>query len=250
MSRIHKNHYVSTCLSFLILTAYFSGCSSVMKSNKPARTVWLSDLNLEKMTAGWGKPQKDKSIQNKTLTIAGRTFDKGVGTHATSLMYIDLKKSCRSFSAYVGVDDEVNGKIGSVRFRIYGDGRLLFNSDVLKAGEPAKKVDIDLTGCKTLTLSVDPAGDNVGYDHADWADAAFVVVGETPEAIDAPVIKEEKVILTPKPGPEPLINGPKVYGCRPGRPFIYLISLTADGLILAVFSTCGPRHRSTNESDW
>jgi len=226
MSRIRKEFHVSTCLLLTIcavLIAQFSGCVSAAKSDKPARTVWLSSLNLEKMTAGWGTPQKDKSIQSKPLTIAGRTFDKGVGTHAASLMYIDLKNSCRSFSAYVGVDDEINGKIGSVRFRIYGDGKLLFNSGVLKAGDPAKKVDIDLTGCKTLTLSVDPAGDNNSYDHADWADAAFVVAGEDPVAIDAPTFEEEKVILTPMPGPEPRINGPKLYGCRPGRPFIYRI---------------------------
>jgi alpha-galactosidase len=33
-------------------------------------------------------------------------------------------------------------------------------------------------------------------------------------------------ILTPKPGPEPKINGPAVYGARPGRPFIYRIPCT------------------------
>ncbi len=31
------------------------------------------------------------------------------------------------------------------------------------------------------------------------------------------------VILTPKPGPEPRINGPEVYGARPGHPFLYRI---------------------------
>lgn len=30
-------------------------------------------------------------------------------------------------------------------------------------------------------------------------------------------------ILTPKPGPRPRINGPLVYGCRPGHPFLYRI---------------------------
>ena len=30
-------------------------------------------------------------------------------------------------------------------------------------------------------------------------------------------------ILTPKPGPGPHINGPLVYGCRPGHPFLYRI---------------------------
>jgi alpha-galactosidase len=30
-------------------------------------------------------------------------------------------------------------------------------------------------------------------------------------------------ILTPKPGPSPHLNGPLVYGCRPGNPFLYRI---------------------------
>jgi alpha-galactosidase len=30
-------------------------------------------------------------------------------------------------------------------------------------------------------------------------------------------------VLTPKPGPAPHINGPLVYGCRPGNPFLYRI---------------------------
>jgi alpha-galactosidase len=33
-------------------------------------------------------------------------------------------------------------------------------------------------------------------------------------------------ILTPKPGPAPRINGPKVYGARPGHPFLYRIPCT------------------------
>ena len=70
MSRIRKQSHVSTCLLLTIcavLVAQFSGCGSAAKSDKPARTVWLSSLNLEKMTAGWGTPQKDKSIQNKSV---------------------------------------------------------------------------------------------------------------------------------------------------------------------------------------
>ncbi|HZQ47956.1 MAG TPA: glycoside hydrolase family 27 protein [Verrucomicrobiae bacterium] len=34
---------------------------------------------------------------------------------------------------------------------------------------------------------------------------------------------EPRVILTPKAGPGPRINGPRVYGCRPGHPFLYRI---------------------------
>ena len=41
-----------------------------------------------------------------------------------------------------------------------------------------------------------------------------------------PASPEEKVILTPAPGPAPRINGPKVYGCRPGRVFLYRVPCT------------------------
>jgi alpha-galactosidase len=33
----------------------------------------------------------------------------------------------------------------------------------------------------------------------------------------------ENEILTPAPGPAPVLNGPRVYGARPGKPFIYRI---------------------------
>ena len=34
---------------------------------------------------------------------------------------------------------------------------------------------------------------------------------------------DQSEIYTPKPGPKPRINGPLVYGCRPGHPFLYRI---------------------------
>ena len=39
---------------------------------------------------------------------------------------------------------------------------------------------------------------------------------------------EEPIILTPKPGPEPRINGPRLFGARPGRPFLYRIPCTGE----------------------
>ena len=37
-----------------------------------------------------------------------------------------------------------------------------------------------------------------------------------------------KIILTPKPEPAPRINGPRLFGVRPGRPFIYRIPCTGN----------------------
>lgn len=39
---------------------------------------------------------------------------------------------------------------------------------------------------------------------------------------------EERVLLTPAPEPAPRINGPTIYGCRPGNPFLFRIPTTGE----------------------
>ncbi len=55
--------------------------------------------------------------------------------------------------------------------------------------------------------------------------ASFLASGVDPVAppTPAPTPKEDYVILTPRPGPAPKVWGPLVYGCRPGKPFLYRI---------------------------
>jgi len=217
-------------LYVIVAVVVLSSFAAPVRSAETAKTeiVWLSSLDLDKMTSGWGRPKNNKSVEGRQLSIGGQKFDKGVGTHANSVMYINLQKGSSKFSAFVGVDDEVGGNIGSIKFRVYTDGKLLWDSGVMKAGGPARKVSVDVKGIKTLILLVDSAGDGISYDHADWAEAKFEVTGAEPKSIKPPEINEEKIILTPKPGPEPRINGPSVYGCRPGRHFIYRIPCTGE----------------------
>ncbi len=191
-----------------------------------AETVWLSELDLSKMTTGYGHAQANKSITEKPLTIASQQFEKGVGTHAYSILYVNLNGGSSRFLARVGVDDQAKNN-GSVCFKIYGDGKRLFKSPTMKGGQAAQPVDVATAGIKTLMLIVTGAGDGVDSDHADWAEARFEVTGSKPQAIDpsAPSA-EEKVILTPVPGPAPRLNNPVVFGSRPGNPFIYRIPAT------------------------
>ena len=191
-----------------------------------AETVGLQSLDLAFMRQGWGKPQIDRSIREKPLSIGGQGFAHGVGTHANSTLWIDLGGGSDRFQAAVGVDDAAGDARASITFKIVGDGRTLWQSDVMRLGQPARPVDVDLRGVKTLVLMVGNAGDGVDFDHADWADARFTVSGAAPRAIAQP--QEPAVILTPAPGPKPRINGPRVYGVRPGHPFLYRIPATGE----------------------
>ena len=213
----------SRCLSvlFVIPLVLVANCTAHAEN-----AVRLQELDLAKMSSGWGKPLVDKSVTGKAISIGGRTFDRGVGTHAGSALYVKLDGKTERFRAQVGVDDATNGK-GTIQFLIYGDGKRLFDSGIMKGGQQARAVDVPLAGIARLILIVTSGGDGADSDHADWAQAEFVVAGEKPQALDAPQpAQEERVILTPKPAPGPRINGPKIYGARPGRPFIYRIPCT------------------------
>ena len=209
-----------------ILSILFSTITTSLAFQQSPQTVWLSSLDLTKMQQGWGHPQIDKSVAEKSLSIAGKKFDLGVGTHAASRIWIDLHGGATRFIASVGVDDGTKEPRGSVEFRIIGDGKKLWQSGVMKSGEAAKSIDVDLKDVHTLVLLVTDGGDGLDYDHADWADARFLVRGVAPKAIDHPT--EPRVILTPKPGPKPRINGAKIFGVRPGSPLLFTIPATGE----------------------
>ncbi len=141
---------------------------------------WLSQYN------SWGPPERDMSNgedlsgDGNTLSIRGTTFEKGIGIHAPSEISIAIPAACTTFEAVIGIDDEVAPN-GSVRFHVYGDDMLMYSSDVLTGESAPEAISVDITGHSTLRLAVDDAGDNVYWDHADWADARFVCEDEEPE---------------------------------------------------------------------
>ncbi len=127
----------------------------------------------------------------------------------------------------MGVDGEVSKSSASVEFFVVGDGKILWQSGVMKAGDPAKDFSVDLTGVKMLLLKVSDAGDGISFDHADWANARFETVGDVSlETMSAP--PEAAVILTPPASPKPRINGAEIFGVRPGSPFLFTIAATGD----------------------
>jgi hypothetical protein len=75
----------------------------------------------------------------------------------------------------IGVDDEEGGA-GSVRFQVYLDGVLAYDSGTMRGGQAAKQIDIDVRGKNQLRLVVTDAGDGNTSDHADWANARLTSI--------------------------------------------------------------------------
>src|SRR5260221_6615522 len=139
-----------------------------------AETVSVSSLDLKQMTVGWSDAKTDLGVAGKPISIGGKQFTHGAGTHAASNFRVDLGGKATRFTAEVGVDDSA-GNQGSVEFIVMGDGKVMWQSGVLAAGQAAVPVDVDLAGVTILGLRVRDGGEGTGNDHADWADAKITI---------------------------------------------------------------------------
>ena len=160
------------------------------------------------------------------MTIAGRVFERGIGTHANSSIPLELDGNALELSGWAGLDDETGGR-GSVVFQIQADGKELWNSGIMRSKDAAKEFSLSVKGVKSLVLVAADGGDGSDYDHADWGDVKLTMINNgKPRLIVPPV--EEAVVLTPKPAPTPRITGAKVFGVRPGSPFLFTVTATGD----------------------
>ncbi len=78
-------------------------------------STWLETMKPDKARQGHGKLGLGTNVPGGKIRIAGRTFQHGLGTHATSELVYRLSDSAVRFQAWVGVDDVI-GTQGSVRF--------------------------------------------------------------------------------------------------------------------------------------
>jgi hypothetical protein len=159
-----------------VATANWHSDNVTVLRNGGGSGTYLSDLTWTSMSNGWGPVERDRSngelgaSDGATLTLNGTPFTKGLGAHSFSDVRYSLSGSCSTFSATVGVDDEV-GSLGSVVFQVYVDGVLRFDSGTMTGVSASKSVSVSIAGASQLRLVVTDAGDGAAYDHADWADA-------------------------------------------------------------------------------
>jgi hypothetical protein len=132
--------------------------------------VFLDTLEPVSVTQGYGKLERNRSVWEKPMAIAGRRFLRGLGTHAPSRIIYALDGRYRRFQSWAGADANT---WPTVTFEVRVDGQKKWQSGLMTRDAAAAWVDLDVTGAKQLELIV---GDNGNYagDHADWAEARLL----------------------------------------------------------------------------
>jgi hypothetical protein len=141
------------------------------------KEVWLDSMDTSKAYSEYYRTRSNLSASKNHLRIAGKQYEHGIGTHAPGQFCIRLDGKGLHFKALVGIDDVTNGQ-GSSAFKIIGDNKVLWSSEIIKGAQPPVKVDVDISGVKLLELIVTAGDDGPDADHADWVDAKFVMQGD------------------------------------------------------------------------
>lgn len=146
---------------FLLHTSYRLNTLKLDENQK-----LLTELKTESWHQDFGKLQINRNLNNGVLSLGGKKYAFGLGTHANSNIVYMLPEGVEKLSFIVGIDDGVNH--GEVIFSVLGDGKRLWRSSVIHGNrKQVEHGEVNLTGVKKLTLHVDAKGPN-SYDHANW----------------------------------------------------------------------------------
>lgn len=124
------------------------------------------------MYAGWGGAMADATPYNQALVIAGQSFASGLGILANSRLEIRNQGFTR-FTAKVGVDDSALDGNQTVRFFLYGDGKLIASTPPMRRGAPAQPLEVSIKEVAIIELVARADGVKGNAVPVTWGEAAL-----------------------------------------------------------------------------
>lgn len=155
-----------------------------IKDTKTSYT-YLSDIAPSYKSVGAGSLVIDKDSAGNKLTLLTEgelmEYDKGFFAHAYSVLVFEGLESrgYTTFSTYMGLNKTAltNQSVASVKFKIYLDNELKYESTIINKNTSCEFASLDITGVDRITLIADSLDGN-GNDHAVWANPILSYKGK------------------------------------------------------------------------
>lgn len=143
---------------------------------RPDAEGWIEAqrLPLIETRQDWGRLRIDRTVEGGALTLAGKRFPTGFGTHAESRIVLPVPQDAETFEVWAGLDSK-GGSAGRVSFSIRVDGKKVWESGEQLASMPPLQARIPLTNARRVELLVHSLGSNF-KDHANWVQPRFRVI--------------------------------------------------------------------------
>lgn len=190
------------------------------------QSVKLSDLDISKIWQEYGNVQIGTTVTGEQMTLQGKTYTDIIGTHAKSILKIDLQKDATRFHTQIGIaqantnlsgDDLViiplvdgtklyfrkdgerkqfmgvagtDGKIGkgTVRFIVKADGKEIYTSGIVTGNDAPRTIDVSVENIRLLELLAEPTEDGASGDYALWIDPVIEYKSVKPETVDVGIV--------------------------------------------------------------
>jgi len=157
-----------------IATLWASSAFGSKNATEQPATIQVKVERQDHGTFGLGR-----SCIGTPLAIGSKHYDRGLGTHSTSLLRFAFPVTAKKFEAEIGIDNnhDTQGRLGTVTFAVEAGGKELYRSEICKGGDEPVVVSLDLPpGTKELVLKVGDGGDGPSHDQADWANAKITTI--------------------------------------------------------------------------
>lgn len=145
--------------------------------------IYLSDIEPSYKEVGYYELGVNQDYESDKLSILmsgkEKECEKGFFVHAHSTLVFDgLKKyNTQKFSVYLGINKTARNNLNtSVKFIIYFDQELVYESIEMNGNSEAIFVELEISKVNRITLIVDDLGGN-GNDHAVWAEPLLIYKG-------------------------------------------------------------------------
>ena len=210
----------------ILIGVFFLVASLTIKA-QGTNQIWLDDLDIPAFSDGIPGVSTKASASGEPIQLGGVKYSRGLGISQIGLMVFQLDGNATQFSAIVGADDNAN-KATETNIFILGDKKILFESGPMKVGDVPKKININLTGVKRFGILVKTEASSQKF-YSDIANAQFTMLENK---MPQPIANDgERYILTPAVAKTPRINSPKIFGAKPGNPFLFTVVATGESPI-------------------
>ncbi|HAH44103.1 MAG TPA: hypothetical protein DCM07_04475 [Planctomycetaceae bacterium] len=117
--------------------------------------------------------QINKSLIGQPLKIGTQSFSKGICVHARTVLVYQLGKNFEKFQTSPGLQAET-GALGNVAVKVMADQKILFENPEFTSATKTESLDLDVTGCETLTLVVDFGKNQDVGDRFVWGNPRLI----------------------------------------------------------------------------
>ena len=100
-------------------------------------------------------------------SVNGINFNRSLSAHASSILEYKLDQKYKSFHCYIGLNDSSSDNSKTI-FQVICDGKIVYESSVVKKLDKITPVDLDITSCNILQLRCINKGESLC--HSIWID--------------------------------------------------------------------------------